>query len=311
MFVIMLRTRLAVTGLLVGLLATGATPANAQWTVYDPAQYALQTERRIEEASRWIEKVRHHVEKYQMMINQWVTLKDVLTNAEKLVGHNLRWASTIASIGKSIRGIYTLQDQIENLVTLKIRAFRNIYSRLRNGIFDPGADLQDLEEYLRHGLGRSSAARIATLDRLANLDPVLQTAYERLSMACAKRAALENERDCLRGEHAEAVARGDAPSAIEHVEAKINDVEQQIVEVQREIDRWWIEMTERAKKYHAHLEARHAAALSVWADEQAWESFFSIKEAVINEIEDYDRAHRDTRPRWVDPPTSEPILTGN
>ena len=44
-------------GLLIGILLTPIT-VQAQWTVFDPAQYSLQIERQIEEANRWLERVR-------------------------------------------------------------------------------------------------------------------------------------------------------------------------------------------------------------------------------------------------------------
>ena len=38
-----------------------ARPAQAQWTVFDPSQYALQIEKKIEEAARWVETINHYI----------------------------------------------------------------------------------------------------------------------------------------------------------------------------------------------------------------------------------------------------------
>jgi hypothetical protein len=46
-------------GVLIGLILTPST-AHAQWTVFDPAQYSLQIERQIEEANRWLERVKQY-----------------------------------------------------------------------------------------------------------------------------------------------------------------------------------------------------------------------------------------------------------
>ncbi|HMS44130.1 MAG TPA: hypothetical protein PKE69_28140, partial [Pyrinomonadaceae bacterium] len=36
-------------------------PAQAQWTVFDPSQYALQLSKKIEEATRWMETVNQYI----------------------------------------------------------------------------------------------------------------------------------------------------------------------------------------------------------------------------------------------------------
>ena len=48
-------------GLLIGDLLSPAI-VQAQFTVFDPAQYSLQIERQIEEANRWLERVRQYTE---------------------------------------------------------------------------------------------------------------------------------------------------------------------------------------------------------------------------------------------------------
>ena len=41
------------------MLIVPAAPVQAQFTVWDPTNYALQLAKKIEEASRWLETVRH------------------------------------------------------------------------------------------------------------------------------------------------------------------------------------------------------------------------------------------------------------
>ena len=48
-------------GILLGAVLAPST-THAQWTVFDPAQYSLQIERQIEEANRWLERVRQLIE---------------------------------------------------------------------------------------------------------------------------------------------------------------------------------------------------------------------------------------------------------
>ena len=100
--------------------------------------------------------------------------------------------SQIAAIGKTVRQIYPLKRQIENMVQCRIRAIRSLDSRLKAGIFNPQQDLQDLEEYLRNSIGRASQDTVANMERLANADNEfermryeLQNAYGRLAEAQA------------------------------------------------------------------------------------------------------------------------------
>jgi hypothetical protein len=44
-----------VIGLLVGIFIMPPSIVHAQWTVFDPSQYALQVTKKVEEANRWIQ----------------------------------------------------------------------------------------------------------------------------------------------------------------------------------------------------------------------------------------------------------------
>ena len=56
-------------GILLGAVLTPAT-TQAQFTVFDPAQYSLQIERQIEEANRWLERVKHYTDEINKMVEQ-------------------------------------------------------------------------------------------------------------------------------------------------------------------------------------------------------------------------------------------------
>ena len=57
-------------GLILGMFIMPAPVAQAQWTVYDPAQYTLQWEKRIEEANRWIQTISHYARIYENAVQQ-------------------------------------------------------------------------------------------------------------------------------------------------------------------------------------------------------------------------------------------------
>src|ERR1051325_10980339 len=74
-------------GVLIGDFLLPPT-VQAQFTVFDPAQYSLQIERQIEEANRWLERVKQYSEQINKLAQQLSTMKGILGEAEKLVLHN-------------------------------------------------------------------------------------------------------------------------------------------------------------------------------------------------------------------------------
>src|SRR5262245_50418407 len=124
-------------GLLVGVLIMPPSVAQAQWTVFDPAQYTLQIAKKVEEANRWIQ---HRTN----LVQQLTTLKGVLEKTEDLVAKQKNAITTMSNIGRTIRASFQLKDQLEAIVTTRLDMIKRIDDRLRNGIFDPEADLRDL-----------------------------------------------------------------------------------------------------------------------------------------------------------------------
>src|SRR5229473_2630290 len=101
-------------GLLIGIVLVPAT-AQAQWTVFDPAQYSLQIERQIEEANRWLERVKHYSDEINKLAEQLSTMKGVLGQAEKLVLHNDNLTRTMAQIGQTVRDVFALKRAISTI----------------------------------------------------------------------------------------------------------------------------------------------------------------------------------------------------
>ena len=55
-------------------------PVQAQWTVFDPSQYALQLAKKIEEAARWVETINHYVQMYEKAVQQYQKMVESVTN---------------------------------------------------------------------------------------------------------------------------------------------------------------------------------------------------------------------------------------
>ncbi|MFZ1700989.1 MAG: hypothetical protein WBO10_07100 [Pyrinomonadaceae bacterium] len=156
-------------------------PVSAQWTVFDPTQYALQVAKKIEEASRWIETIQHYVEMYEKAVQQYekmvesvTNLRGILDKVDEQVMRHKQLITTYATLGRLIRNTFDLKRRIEATITSQIHSVVNIARRLKNGIFDMAANKRDLDDFLRFSIGRSADAEMANLERLAKLDSELE-----------------------------------------------------------------------------------------------------------------------------------------
>src|SRR5262249_4532660 len=173
-------------GLLIGVFIMRPSVAHAQWTVYDPAQYMLQVTKRVEEATRWVQH-------FTNLVQQLTTLGGVLKAADDLVAKQTNAITTRSNIGRTVRASFQLKDQLEAIVTTRLDMIKRIDDRLRNGIFDPEADLRDLDEYLRNSIGRSSQDLIANRERLVKMDNQLELWQRELKLKQKTRAWVEGK----------------------------------------------------------------------------------------------------------------------
>lgn len=169
---------LILSSLLIGL---DARPVQAQWTVFDPSQYALQVAKKIEEAARWVETINHYIQTYENAVRQYekmvesvTNLRGILDKVDEQVMRHKQLITTYATLGRLIRGTFELKKRIEATITSQIHSVVNIARRLKNGIFDMEANKRDLDDFLRHSIGRSADAHLANLERLSKLDSELE-----------------------------------------------------------------------------------------------------------------------------------------
>lgn len=177
-------------------------PAQAQWTVFDPSQYALQLSKKIEEATRWMETVNQYitmyenaVKQYQKMVESVTNLRGILDKVDEQITRHKQLITTYAQLGKLIRGTYELKRRIENTITSQIQSIVNISRRLRNGIFDMEQNKRDLDDFLRHSIGRRADAELKNLERLAKLDSELERMLYDREMILLDLAKLYEERE--------------------------------------------------------------------------------------------------------------------
>lgn len=150
------------------------SPARAQWTVFDPANYKIQIKNQIEQINRWVQTVNQYMAMYENAIGQLTRLQGILRTADELLAHDKRMRRFISYWGQAIRMSFRVKNQLVNLVTGAARAVMNIEQRLRNGIFDPEANKRDFAEYLRYGIGRTAQDAESEVERLKRMDNQLE-----------------------------------------------------------------------------------------------------------------------------------------
>jgi chromosome segregation ATPase len=248
----------------------------AQWTVFDPSQYALQVAKKIEEAARWVETINHYIQTYENAVRQYekmvesvTNLRGILDKVDEQVMRHKQLITTYATLGRLIRGTFELKKRIEATITSQIHSVVNIARRLKNGIFDMDADKRDLDDFLRFSIGRSADAEMANLERLAKLDSELERMlFDRENLALdLSKLYEERERiaDATRAISANPDANQDGvQSLIDQmlaVNLRITTVEGQLRELEAKIQAKFIayglkieQMTEFGKEIHRTTE---------------------------------------------------------
>src|SRR5712691_7137984 len=274
-------------GLLIGIILTPSR-AQAQWTVFDPAQYSLQIERQIEEASRWLQRVKQYSGEINKLAEQLSTMKGVLGQAEKLVLHNANLTRTMAQIGQTVRDVFALKRAIETMVISRLSMIKSIKTRLMSGIFDPQADLRDFEDYLRNSIGRSEQDKIATMNRIAIFDATLARLYHDLQTAEARQAGaaleMKQAKDKLDAELAKPQTEQCA-HCISDLKLEIASCEKMIADLDTQISNLSTKIEDRVKLYNLTMEERVRIANRVKATDEAWDSLNIVKDTIFSAIE--------------------------
>lgn len=273
-------------GLLLGITITPTQPVQAQWTVFDPTSYAAQIEEMAREVDRWMQTVQHYTAMYDKAVKQVTSLGGILTIVDQQLARNKNLISSVAQIGQTVRHIYLLKRQIENMVQCRIRAIQQLDSRLKAGIFNPQQDLQDLEEYLRNSIGRSSQNTLANLERLANMDNEfermryeLRNAYIRLAEA---QAVLKQYEDMLTAEMAKPE---DERHSVALIQTQISNTKLQIEQIKAQINDLTAKLADKTKQYGIQLDIRGTYGQQVHQTNKAWESTIPVRKDILEQID--------------------------
>src|SRR5262245_187993 len=249
------------------------TPARAQWTVFDPANYKMQIKNQIDQLSRWMQTVNQYMTMYENAVGQLTNLKGVLQTADELLAHDKRMRQFISYWGQAIRMSLRVKDQLVNLVTGAARAVMNIERRLRNGIFDPEADKRDFAEYLRYGIGRTAQDAESEVERLKRMDNQLERILydhqresedlaQLYSYIAAKKEELERLKDCD--------DCTDKDRDLEQLSFEIAKLEEKATKTQNEVSRLFDQKAKRVEEIYKIEEERTRFGRTIITMNKAW-----------------------------------------
>jgi len=274
-------------GMLIGLVTIPAQPAQAQWTVFDPTEYVLQVQKKLEEATRWVETVQHYSTMVDKTIQQISTMQGVLSTVDEHLAQNVRLVRLISSVGQIVRGSFQLERQLETMIRYRIYMLKNIDDRLRAGIFNPEADLNDLENYLKYTVGRSAQDTVAKLDKLARNDSQLESWCVRRAQVQEKLAIAREIRDKAQ---MQLETEKNKPDPDQANMAHLNDVILKqwsvIVDLENEHAELQDKITERASKYGLRLQDMENFAFSIITVNNGWSSLQQTKEQIERTLND-------------------------
>ena len=271
------------------LIFPAAQPARAQWLTFDGTNYALQVEKKISEASRWIRTVEQYVAMYQKAIEQVSSLSGILSIVDEQITKNKQLVEGWAAVGRIVKGIYELKRQIENSIQSEIQAVVSISRRYRNGIFDIEANKRDLDEYLRYSIGRNADASLRNLERLARLD----SSFERMLY---DRELIQAELALLYKEQAELQDRvtelrdlpGSSQDKIEGMLAQLREIGSRIATLELRLDELKKQIEEKSKQYGLKIEQMEEFGRQIRQTEDMMTTITTGSEEFYSELEKYD-----------------------
>lgn len=266
-------------GLIVGLLILPPQPVQAQWTVFDPTQYALQVKKRLEEINRWVETVRQYQEMYTKAVEQLTTLRGVLQTVDKTLFKNQQIALLANDIGKIINDSLNLRRRLEAMIRYQIRSLRSIDDRLSQGIFDPDADLRDLQNYLLYTMGRDARQTVDQMIRTARADAQLAAWIDEKNRLMKELAIaadqLKQTKELLKQEQSLTIPDR---QNIQHLNEMIFRLETQIEDLKKRIKELEEKIQQRIKDHGLRLQDMENFGHEVLSTNQMWRELQKTKD---------------------------------
>jgi chromosome segregation ATPase len=273
-------------GMLIGIVILPVQPANAQLLggiVFDIKNYALQVEKRLEEANRYTQM-------FDNAAQRLTTLRGVLQQAEELVAKNRNAIVTMSNIGRTVRASLQLEEQFRSIIKTRLTMLKSIDDRLHRGILNPEADLRDLEDYLRRSIGRSSQDAVANLERLQNMDNTLNRLLDERDKANASLAKVKTDRknadDALKAIEDQPEAQRCA-SCIANLNTRISNCDLLIAHYTSRIDDLICQIEDRVMRYQSINNERWEFGQEVNTTNKAWSEFNNTLDEIQSTLRKY------------------------
>lgn len=324
-------------------------PLTAQWTVAvlsdtsattfaqlanQTKQIALQTENLfdsktmsfktvaeyIKQAERWLQTVEHFTNSIIGDIKRFTSLKGILGTVEKQLGLSDDTLKALRDIGDIIRGAFTLKNNFISLIRTRLSMIESLEARARKGIFNPSQDLKDLEEYLRYSIGREAAVTLATRQKLAEIDPLIERLTYELQKIRAERAAKQKELDSInqqlgRESSLQAQSRtagvdenGNSttvfdesrqslsPEAVQTLTLRAGQIESQIADLDKQEQKLLAEIQERYESLQKKFESAYLKGRYWNSVLQGWQDLEVVKKKEIEKMIDTYGTNQSTTP---------------
>ncbi len=287
------RSKQAMLGLLIGLLFVPGQTARAQWAVYDGANHATQLTRMAEDAARWVETVNHYLQeinRYSTMIDNQVEqitrLSNIMQTVDEQLARNRNLINTVAGFGRTIRQIFQLQQDIRTMVSCRILAVQRVWDRMRNGIFDPQQNMRDLEEYMRHSIGKPSQQRVEYHELLLEQDAEFgeavynrEVAYGRLARAEEAQHALEA---ALTTETSKPVGE---QQGVDSLLRQLAECKQYIATLTGQIAEYTRIVNEKMTQFGVKIDAHARFGQAVVRETEAWREMTRVNQETLRSLD--------------------------
>lgn len=286
------RGRQILLGLLVGLILVPVQPVNAQWAVYDAGNHTAQLTRMAQDAARWVETINHYVEeinKYATMIDKQVEqitrLGNILNTVDEQLARNRKLIYTVAGFGNTIRRVFQLQQDIRTMVSARILAVQRVWDRMRNGIFDPAQNMRDLEEYMRHSIGKASQHQVEYHELLLAQDAEFSDAVYQREIAMGRLARAEEAQTEL---EAALTAETAKPAAEQHgvdsLLRQLAECRQLVATLTEQIAEYTRIINQKMVQFGVKMDAHARFGQAIVRETEAWTEMTRVNQETMESL---------------------------
>ncbi|MCX7910044.1 MAG: hypothetical protein N2505_00460 [Endomicrobia bacterium] len=115
---------------------------------------------KLEQIRHFIQELNNWMKQIQILVDQYLTLKGILKQAEAKLGLTKLQLEELAKWGQAIRDIRAIYNRSLDTWHRANSILKGWYNRVKEGIFDPQQDLRDLKDYIFNSMGKTARLRV-------------------------------------------------------------------------------------------------------------------------------------------------------